>query len=374
MAAREGLLLEHITTAPEPRTDRQREIWLDIVKGIAIILVVMTHIPTPIPFRIYLNWLHMPLFFAVSGYLFRPARDWASYWQLVGKRAVQLLVPYIAALVVLTLAQCLLAGSWYIDWRHFYPGGKYLYGDGVALWFLTCMFMTQVIFSAVMLAFRAWYWRVAIVLALFALAHVEAMTPGAAGLPIPWALDASLLAIGYFGFGYLARPIMKIASRPVSYTVMSMAVGVSILLVVGGQLGFVNYYLDILHLAYQHPVYDLLIPPTLTLATCGIGHLLERIRWLGAGLAYIGTATLPIMTWHLLAYHLVSVVTGSVLGPVLFTCIGVFVPLALTRLVFDRFEVTRRLFLGAAPSTKTRNTLSVTEGVEERSKVEVHAR
>jgi polysaccharide biosynthesis protein PslL len=46
---------------------KQREIWIDVAKGLGIITVVIGH--SEIPFaKHYFYWFHMPLFFILSGY------------------------------------------------------------------------------------------------------------------------------------------------------------------------------------------------------------------------------------------------------------------------------------------------------------------
>ncbi|HEM4571297.1 TPA: acyltransferase family protein [Streptococcus suis] len=39
--------------------------WIDNLKGIGILLVVLGH--TSFPFKNYIFWIHMPLFFVLTG-------------------------------------------------------------------------------------------------------------------------------------------------------------------------------------------------------------------------------------------------------------------------------------------------------------------
>jgi hypothetical protein len=49
--------------------------WIDIAKGIAIILVIVGHtVPNPSPLRHAIFSFHMPVFFILAGYTFRPKR------------------------------------------------------------------------------------------------------------------------------------------------------------------------------------------------------------------------------------------------------------------------------------------------------------
>lgn len=76
--------------------DTKREYWVDFLKGITIILVVLGHCdipavqirPVALPTIIYL--FHMPLFFMISGYLDNSHRE-NSLWTVVKKKAPRLL-------------------------------------------------------------------------------------------------------------------------------------------------------------------------------------------------------------------------------------------------------------------------------------------
>lgn len=45
--------------------------WVDAAKGIGILLVVMAHVPIPDSFKQFIYSFHMPLFFLLSGMMFR---------------------------------------------------------------------------------------------------------------------------------------------------------------------------------------------------------------------------------------------------------------------------------------------------------------
>lgn len=82
---------------------KQRIAWIDNIKAFLILLVVLGHCiqdsglgDDSLLYR-FIYSFHMPLFFAVSGYVSQ--RDF-TLWSAVGRRAVQLLVPYAAWAVV----------------------------------------------------------------------------------------------------------------------------------------------------------------------------------------------------------------------------------------------------------------------------------
>ena len=128
--------------------------YIDIAKGIGIFLVVFGHVTHNIALREYIWSFHMPLFFFISGYLFNPTEGLKTH---IKKRIKSIIIPYIIFYVV---TYC----YWALFERHF-RGGVYSllhqliglpYGTysvymnfNGALWFLPCLFTTDIFFSVV---------------------------------------------------------------------------------------------------------------------------------------------------------------------------------------------------------------------------------
>lgn len=90
--------------------EKQREIWVDNVKVIACILVVLGHFfqsmtkSDVLPQMIYIKWFnqtiyyfHVPLFFICSGYLYQKlsvVNDAHSWGRNVLKKIINLGIPY----------------------------------------------------------------------------------------------------------------------------------------------------------------------------------------------------------------------------------------------------------------------------------------
>ena len=70
--------------------------YLDMVKGLAIILVVLGHIEfISHPLRVWISSFHMPVFFIVSGILIRYKNEADQpLLPLIAKKARQILIPY----------------------------------------------------------------------------------------------------------------------------------------------------------------------------------------------------------------------------------------------------------------------------------------
>ena len=71
----------------------QRENWIDWAKAIGILLVVMGHsVYASGDVTSFIFVVHMPLFFWVSGYLFKPERTWR---EVSTSNVKSLIVPYV---------------------------------------------------------------------------------------------------------------------------------------------------------------------------------------------------------------------------------------------------------------------------------------
>lgn len=104
---------------------KQRIVWLDFAKGFTMLLVIVAHCVGNIVrhadvqsntlvfmhiLQYYSYLIIMPVFFAISGYLFNPDKidSWKKYRNLLKKKAFQLGVPYIFFSVFLTFCAIIL--------------------------------------------------------------------------------------------------------------------------------------------------------------------------------------------------------------------------------------------------------------------------
>jgi len=149
--------MENMMTTKNKRLD-----YLDMAKGVGIILVVLGH-------STYCNQdlltiissFHMPLFFIISGMLIMHKREEEkSFINSVKKKAVTLLVPYITFSVIY-----LLVDLWYL-WKHpevvnldfiITAVMQFVSLHGISvLWFLPTLFFAEVMFLAVRKKLPSW--------------------------------------------------------------------------------------------------------------------------------------------------------------------------------------------------------------------------
>lgn len=112
---------------------KQRDISIDIAKGIGIILVVYGHLACPVAREIFL--FHMPLFFLLSGYFFS-AKD--SLRDFLVKKSKALLLPAILFYILSFLYSFVLSGKDSIL-SYFHSLSYFLEPNGV-IWFLVALY------------------------------------------------------------------------------------------------------------------------------------------------------------------------------------------------------------------------------------------
>lgn len=135
----------------QSKTTVCREQWVDVCRGLGIILVLLGHSDPPFKWLIY--GFHMPLFFMLSGYLFRSGQDMGSYLRKLFRRYI---IPYFAMCFINLVLQCIrvcLGDT--LTWdllKHYLVdiiySGEWL-PNCLPLWFLPAIFITMVLMNFV---------------------------------------------------------------------------------------------------------------------------------------------------------------------------------------------------------------------------------
>lgn len=190
--------------------------WLDIARGIGVLLVLWGHIfryggrPSIVIFS-----FHMPLFYMISGYLFSPEKE-SDFTSFVRKRARSLLLPYLIS-CLLGLLVTLSVPSWRAELSLetifndvFYLGAPNCLHVG-QVWFFLCLFFVEITaFSLYKLLHLRTISLAGKVLTIFLIAGIGVTLP--AILPryfvlgrLPWMLDTSIVALVFYLIGFFAK-------------------------------------------------------------------------------------------------------------------------------------------------------------------------
>ena len=285
---------------------RQRVDYIDISKGIGILLVVLGHLvalDSPIERTIYS--FHMPFFFIVSG-LFAGVEkaDFKTYFV---KKFKRLFLTYVFVYIVG------IAVSYAVPFFNNPSPQELLYGflcnDGYdagvvhvgATWFLPCLFFVSVFFWLFHHAFRRSHWiaRVLVLMGmvLSPMAFRDWIYPR---VSVPFKLDVAFAALPLFALGYYAKDILFRLKEIKWYRRIGLALFCLAVVVYLPQkyiwVGMVNNDYGGDYFVY---VFDALCGATLLLT---VSTFLEKSRLL----RYAGKNTLFILAYHLILVDLYS--------------------------------------------------------------------
>ena len=177
--------------------------WMDVAKGIAIILMVVGHTSIPKSLSDFIWTFHMPLFFIASGWLTSWNKNTAQ--SFIRNKSKNLLLPFFSYSMIVLCVKCLLLPEGGIPYLVYWLT---LGWDGIALWFIPVLFVALVI-SKFIIGLREDRLIVGgcIALALLGglLSHYR--------IHLPWTLSSipyatALVIIGYFAkrsVGYMEK-------------------------------------------------------------------------------------------------------------------------------------------------------------------------
>ncbi|MBO5292297.1 MAG: acyltransferase [Lachnospiraceae bacterium] len=190
-----------------------REKWIDAVKAIAVLFVLLGHAGVKIPYvSDFAVLFYVPVFFVLAGYLHHH-REEEGFFAYVRKRAKRLLVPYfgysfflllfyaakegMAGTLTLEKTGCALGGILYARSR-LYPV-EYLHEGQPALmgiwnspmWFLPALFLTELLFELLIRWTKGK--RIAVLWACVGCAGVGGVLHYMLPFLLPWSLENVLM-------------------------------------------------------------------------------------------------------------------------------------------------------------------------------------
>ena len=246
-----------------------RIVWIDWCKGIGILLVLLGHTMRTDLSLVYIYGFHMPLFFFLSGLVCNEKKySWNTFLR---SRFNTLVIPYIVFYVLTWLYWLFVERSFRpisLEWWRPLLGMAYgaqwhgLMDHNGILWFLPCLFMTEVLFFAVSRIDEKWIQS--IVVAVLAGAGLMIKTN------LPWCFNIAMVTLQFFWIGNLSRGwlIEKEMTEKVSWQGL-----------------FLSLVLIFVYLLLS-PVWN----NHINIATCGYGNVLGFEI-----LAFIGIAGLVVL-------------------------------------------------------------------------------
>lgn len=195
--------------------------WIDSLKGIGIMLVVLAHHSLPIALDTYIFSFHMPLFFFISGFLFDFSKYADSSSNFVNARFRSLMIPYFCFAIITCIFYYLLDELYtpgitsikFFENTLFHGASHIITGFGLAvsynppLWFLTCLFVTELLFYVLAKKYCSEPHK--LILWLIAAGIVGYLYAIYVPFRVLWNVDVALVAIVFYGAGNLFRRFVE---------------------------------------------------------------------------------------------------------------------------------------------------------------------
>lgn len=303
---------------------KQRDGVLDAMRGIGIVLMVVGHSGFGGTAFIYL--FHMALFFMLSGYFFRPAGDVAGLRRFCLRRVLGLWLPFVLANTAFTVCNNVflrlniltgdprileLPGNQVTDpvtWKDIlgrtvhwcvFDGGTQL---GGALWFIQALFQISLLYALVEFLLRKLFpgrdtltFQGFVSGALLMLGWHWSRT----GWNV-WGLGIAASGYSLFYLGTLAARLSQPARKPAVRGLI--AAGAFVALLALGTRGSVGLAAN----QYPHWLFLLAASAAGWVLVYECAQLAARLPRVGAVLAALGRATMPIVILHFLSFKLVT--------------------------------------------------------------------
>ncbi|UYY57099.1 acyltransferase family protein [Sphingomonas sp. S2-65] len=315
----------------ERERSENRVEWIDALRGVGIIFVVAGHVFSAPAAHHVIFLFHMPLFFFLSGFLFRPE----PFRVLAKKRVRSLLIPYVAFLLLVTALDLV---AFKFDNIHTLPlhpysrffgslafGGSLLTGSQGVAWFVPCLFLTTLAYAAAEQACGGPLKpaTIAVVVALYLLSFLLPAGPSPLGSgQVPQAL----------AFFWAGR-----AAQPAAWPGRGWAVGLAVFLAAAAFVPAI----DMKYMQFGWPVVSALVALGAIAALTRAAQALASRQAINRAASALGRAALVIMFLHLFfVVHLRHVAPE----PLIFI-LGLLAPF-LAYLLLSKFEAGRFIFLG----------------------------
>ena len=226
------------------QTAKPREDWIDYLRGIAILLMIIGHTSVYDPIRMWIYGFHMPLFFMISGLLFNKTKWHAvGYRQFLITRVKNYLIPYFLWCGICFLINLPMLYYTYRDDN--FPSallqnlgwiatsvrvdGVFLPQNCTPLWFLTCLFLSQQVFYWLLKCKPVWQFVLCGV--FIAINYIMNLFQ----MPILlWHFEVSLIGAVFMLLGYSIREKKLLENIKNPWIILAMFIGSSVLIMITG--------------------------------------------------------------------------------------------------------------------------------------------
>ncbi len=301
--------------------EKKRNPALDAAKAIGILVVLLVHTGRSFgPVSYYGGMFYMPIFFVTAGttFSYKPEESLLTF---AGKKARRLLAPYFGYNLFLFLVFLLrgqadlqaLLGILYSRHCLMPPGSAtnvyFMQILNAPTWFLTCMFVSYLLFWLLMRAAKGDSRKAFVGNGLYLLIAIglHYLCP----VLLPWSIDCAFYAVTFLVIGKLAAIqdwMGKFRKKPLSLCLLALLFALSAHLNGSVNMSVGDYGRSMVLYLFVGTSGSLLVMTLLSVL-----YQSRHTVILQKSLEFIGRHTLPILCLHLFAYSLLGTIL-AILG------------------------------------------------------------
>jgi len=327
--------------------------YIDIFRGFGIILMIMGHINFGSIFDHYIHAFHMPMFFFITGYFYKTKS--MSTLEYVIKKAKSLIVPYISFAIFHSVFYIILYKSFSIQFLYHI---LLINTDGMpitgALWFLTALFFVDILYYLLDKYLKDNVVCFTIVVIFMVL--IGTLVPKMTGLRLPWAIDVSLVSIGFCHIGRLIGnkkiPHADFVANLNSIFTFLVIIAFSVLVFVNGYVNMRTADYAIVPLFWINSIS--LIIGWLNLARIVdnkltslhvLGWIITEMKFIGKNsIIYLCLNQFTILILNLIVDKMVSL-TGITIPYIIISIVFLILTLIILHILYELFDKTKLIIM-----------------------------
>lgn len=232
-----------VPTRPSSPTDQKRVQFIDLAKGLCILLVVIFHSPRISVDMPGIAAMRMPLYFILSGLFFK---TYGGLLMLIEKKINKILIPFLFFITVDILIR--LCSDGVFDWKQYLmpiTDGQHLHN--IPIWFLCALFFSNILFCILVVNLRR---TIPIAIGVFAAGAIGA-TLTHHQISLPLYLTQALNGLPFFFIGYLLRSTSILLPNrldrfnlPIALLLISIGAGICLIAGFTPRLDFFQNHCD----------------------------------------------------------------------------------------------------------------------------------
>lgn len=226
-------VIEDISEGGKNLNNSIRRNFLDVAKGIVIVLMIIGHTRAPKEVIIFIYGFHMPFFFIMSGYLYNKEKwEQIGIRELIFKKFKAYIVPYFCFSFLNLLIN--IPAEYYIEgirgkelinstinhiyWIFYSLGGAKATPNCTPLWFLPCLFVCNIY---IFLLFKVKRNSIRVFICLVAIIIDMLLSYYNVG-QLPWHIETALLGMVFMLIGYEINRKELLNSKHLDWSMVSV--------------------------------------------------------------------------------------------------------------------------------------------------------